>query len=220
MAEQRIRNVLDGQVKGTAVQAGVIEAFHIGNMGPAGLAGAVARKKIGLVGLLYRAVVSLASCAAILGAVSKSSRSPLAEFEHWLSASGIPEQWTETVQHWQTVHNDALGSVALVLAVVGLVALPRPIHLGGDLGEAMRWRAPSTTVLALVVLVQCGLGVAVLVQLTVILVGVAWVVGPSQRPMVGRWGLVGVFVAELALAAAYLPITVLAGLFGRDEIRK
>lgn len=166
-------------------------------------------RALGFVTTLYRVIASLAGCGAVWGA--DRGGTPLAGIASASDSLGIPSGWTATVAGWIAERSDLVENVALLMVCVGLLTLPKPRYLGGTL----EWRGPSTTVLALAALAQCGhFWRSLLFMVPVVAFGIA--VAGHERGGDQRWERVGVGVWSVFLALVFVPLYAFSWLFSRD----
>lgn len=119
---------------------------------------------------------------------------------------------------WIAERSDFVGSVATVLVLVGLLTVPKARHLDGDLGETLEWRGPSSTVLGLALLMQCGSVWQSLLTIAPVIAFGIWQVGREGIPG-GRSQRVGIAVGGVLLALAFAPLYMLLWPFGREAVR-
>ncbi|WNI24189.1 hypothetical protein [Streptomyces sp. ITFR-16] len=165
---------------------------------------------------LYRVLASLAGCSAVYGAAHGDK--PLLGAAAACEALGIPSGWTAPAAAWIAGRTDFLGGLATLLVLVGLLTVPKPEALGGDLAETLQWRGPSSTVLGLAVLAQCGLIWQPLLNIAPFVAFGIWVAG-RQEEYGSRSGRVAVAVLGVLLALAFAPLYAFLWLFGRDANR-
>ncbi|MFJ6616210.1 hypothetical protein ACIQOW_01335 [Kitasatospora sp. NPDC091335] len=198
-----------GQVDGTLIQAGAVHGgIQVVNRAIRG-----SRSSRG--GLIYRVVASLAGCAAVYGTTHGGT--PLSGLAAACERLGIPAEWTIPIADWASSRSDGICFVATLLAMIGILALPKPRKLGWDVGESLEWRSPSTTVLAASVVAQCGWSWSATINIGLAAAFSVWAVGRSPHNIYGRWGNVSIAAISLMLALLFIPLYVSLWLFTRDE---
>ncbi|AEN10973.1 MULTISPECIES: hypothetical protein [unclassified Streptomyces] len=214
MGEYRsVVNDLNGHVEGSAVQAHSVRDVFMSN--PSSTVNNVIKevRSLNVVATLYRTLASLAALTTIVGA--RRWGTPLEGMAVVCDALAIPSSWTESPVSWIAEHAGLVGGVAQILLMVGLLALPRPKHLGWDLGQTMEWRGPSTVVLSLALSMQSGHMWPALFLVGLLAALGLWVLSWSQHQY-SRSDHVMVAVGSIFLAVVYAPLLVFAWLFARD----
>ncbi|MEU3877628.1 MULTISPECIES: hypothetical protein [Streptomyces] len=163
----------------------------------------------------YRAVASLAALSAVMGV--KHGGTPLRGAAFICDALAIPSGWTRHTATWIDGRPDLIGLPAATLLMVALLALPKRRHIGSDVAQTLEWRAPSTAVLAFVVLVQCGY-VWLALQVTGILAVVGVLFLRQDRYRTEPLHHVLVAVGAVVLAVVFVPLFVVVWVVARDGV--
>ncbi|NEB80013.1 hypothetical protein G3I40_33070 [Streptomyces sp. SID14478] len=162
---------------------------------------------------LFRFSVSLLGCTAVYGAAEHMR--PLAAAASLGDFLALPTGWTTVATHWFADRAEALSTLGVTLATLGILAMPHPRNLGGELGNIVKWRGPFTTVLGLTLVLQCGASLTDLITAGIVLAFGLWTVGRGPTPE-SRSQRAGIALVGIALAALYLPLLAYAWLFARD----
>ncbi|MFB4193343.1 hypothetical protein [Streptomyces carpaticus] len=215
MGEKRsTRNVLSGHVNGTAVQADIFNhsvTSHVVNT-------VVAQVRLqNGVSALYRILASLAGCAAVWG--MRDGRSPLSVVAAVSDELGVPSGWTSSVAGWMGDRTELLENIATITFALGLLALPRLQQIGWEFADALEWRAPSTVVLSLAVLAQCGSVGVSLPTVTVFAVVAIWLARRGEGHSYSWSEHFMAAILSVLFALIFVPLYALSWLFARD-VRK
>ncbi|MFC5665031.1 hypothetical protein ACFP3U_18850 [Kitasatospora misakiensis] len=221
MVQGESTNSVRGRLDNTRlVQANVIRGdVWLGT--PERLVRSAARgaRAVPALGTWYRAMASLAGCAALLGLAT--GRDPMAQLGAMCQWLGLPSDWTSTAAHWIQIRVVGLGWAGLLLLLVGVMTLPAPHRLGGDLGEVLRWRGPSTALLGAVLMLQCHTAPSAWATVAGNIGAVAWIRGRAAAHVgydsMGQILMVAVMAPMLA--AGFLPLYCVAALLGRDDVK-
>lgn len=213
MVEIEYRNWVSGGHADSLVQASSVRDINVHNPVRLVRSAVGGTGGFGVRGFLYRCLASLLGCAALYGLPGGTPLTVLGRWCAWLS---LPSGWTAPAARWIVVREGGLGQAAVLVLLIGLLTLPGPERVGRDLGEALRWRSPSTAVLAGAVLVQCRAGFWVLVPVLAAVGLGLWEAGRGPKGPDARWERAGVGVTALVLAVGFLPLCLLAAAVARD----
>ncbi|MEU6349751.1 hypothetical protein ABZ896_10540 [Streptomyces sp. NPDC047072] len=209
-----VGNRLGGTVDGPAVQAGIVHG-DVSITAPARMAQVVREfRSLRLTAYVYRFLVSVIGCAAVAGV--SNGATPLTALAGWCDALSLPAGWTGAAAAWTAGRGEGLGVAATAMVTVGLFTMPAPRRPGGDLGEILHWRGPSTTVLGLALAAQCGFLTQLAVQTLLWAAVVLWFFGRYGAPGFSRTDQVKVAAMGILLATAFAPIALLVWGYGRD----
>ncbi|MFF4606023.1 hypothetical protein ACFY12_25185 [Streptomyces sp. NPDC001339] len=162
----------------------------------------------------FRILASLVGCATVAG--TWLGGTPLHGAAHICNFFAIPAAWTIPAAAWIAERAEPIGFLATLMVALGLFATPRPRQLSRDLGEALEWRGPSTTVLALALVMQSDYLGRSLVTLVPLAAFGIWAAGRSGLAGDSRPGRVGVAFIGLVLAVLFVPLYVFGWLYGRE----
>lgn len=211
MREHRlVNNELGGHVEGSAVQAGSIGTVSAPSTRVNNVFKEV--RALNVVPTLYRILASLMALTALGGA--QHGGTPLKGLAFACDWLAIPSGWTVPVASWMAGRAELIATVAGLSLSVGLLALPKRRQMGWDIGQALEWRAPSTTVLSSTVLVQCGyLWSALLLVGVLASFGILTIKGDHRED---RTEHVMIAVVGISLAVFFAPLYLFVWLFARD----
>ncbi|MBO8193659.1 hypothetical protein ITI46_18620 [Streptomyces oryzae] len=205
-----INNRVDGHVKGPAVQA-----QHIGFISaPSSRVHNVFKeaRALNFVPVLYRAMASLAALGALFGVGHGGT--PIAGAAVVCDWLAIPSGWTAPTGSWVAERSELLATVAGFPLSIGLLALPKPRQMAGDLTRALEWRAPSTVVASFSILVQCGYTWSAL--LVIIVLAASGLRATREASSERRTEYVLAAAGGILLAVFFVPIYAFAWLLARD----
>ncbi|MFJ7630642.1 hypothetical protein ACIQZN_29590 [Streptomyces sp. NPDC097595] len=220
MGEQRGsgNEVSGGHFTGPVIQAGTVRGDVSVSAPVYETANTVIRevRTMRFVPMLYRVLASLAGCSTVYG--TSRGDTPLRGAIAACNALDIPSDWMAPAASWIAERSGLVGGMATLLVLVGLLTVPKAHHLGGDLGETLEWRGPSSTVLGLALLMQCGSMWQGLLAIAPIVAFGIWVVGRERMPG-ERSQRVEIAVGGVILALAFAPLYAFLWLFGREAPR-
>jgi hypothetical protein len=159
----------------------------------------------------------MAGCAAAVGV--DQGGNPLEGVAKVFDYFAIPSGWTMPAEEWIAERAEFLGTVAGGLVILGLFSLPGPSRLGRDLMRILEWRGPSTTVLSLAVMMQCGYLWASLIPILLCVVVRIVIVGSAGGDDPGRSEHAMIAAFAILLAVAFLPIYMVAWCYAVDAGR-
>lgn len=208
-------NEAGGRIDGSVVQAGIVHG-DVSVTAPVRVINRVSNeiRSFKMVGVLFRSLASIAGGAAVFGL--SNGCTPLVQVASWCKALAIPGGWTVAAAEWISGRAEVVATVAEFVVVIGLLLLPRPRQLGWDFGESLEWRGPSTVVLAMAVVVQCGSVWPAMLNAVVIAAVGLWIAGQGRTSGYARWEYVTVAASAIFLALLFLPVYLFAVFFGRD----